>query len=287
MPRIQPVIRTISDTSLWTAALRAQETEAKEPVFRDPFARRLAGERGFEIVRTINRPAVRYGVVVRTAGIDEVLAASVRDRGCDVVLDLAAGLDARPWRMDLPSDLRWIDVDFPAVLDYKEGVLADETPRCRYEAARLDLADVDARRDLFARVGAGSSRVVILTEGLLSYLEPEAVGSLAQDLHEPSSFAEWVTDITGSQVADRVKNAGSEHRPVDAQLRFSPEDGTAFFAPYGWTEAEYVDLFMESGRLGRDSVSGRILRGMLPWLPAKIRKSLERGLGVVRLERQA
>jgi O-methyltransferase involved in polyketide biosynthesis len=72
----------ISDTAFWTAALRAQESERDDAIFRDPFARRLAGERGFEIVRLIRQPAVRYGVVMRTAAIDRVVLAGIRERGC-------------------------------------------------------------------------------------------------------------------------------------------------------------------------------------------------------------
>ena len=34
--------------------------------------------------------------------------------------NLAAGLDTRPYRMDLPPSLRWIEVDLPDILDYKE-----------------------------------------------------------------------------------------------------------------------------------------------------------------------
>jgi O-methyltransferase involved in polyketide biosynthesis len=40
------VLRDVSDTALWFAMDRARETERRHPLFRDPYARRLAGERG-------------------------------------------------------------------------------------------------------------------------------------------------------------------------------------------------------------------------------------------------
>src|SRR4051794_2293342 len=46
----EPLIRNISDTALWVAMYRAWETERPDPVFRDPYARRLAGTRGEEIM---------------------------------------------------------------------------------------------------------------------------------------------------------------------------------------------------------------------------------------------
>ncbi len=283
--RDEELIRTISDTAFWTAALRAGESERRDAIFHDPYARRLAGRRGFEIVRAIRNPAVRYGVILRTAAIDQVVTAGVRQRGRDTVLNLAAGLDTRAWRLELPSALRWIDVDLPVVLDYKDGILAGERPRCRHEEVQLDLADREARRAVFDRVGQESQRILVLTEGLLSYLAPEVVADLAGDLHTVPTFAEWITELTGAQVMGRVRGAGDKYRPEDAKTRFAPEENTQFFAPYGWTEAEYLDLFLEAPRLGRDNLSGKALRGAMRLMPRRVRQGLERGLGVVRLAR--
>jgi methyltransferase (TIGR00027 family) len=272
-------IRNISDTALWTAAYRAEESERRDAIFIDPYARRLAGERGVAIVSAIKQPAIRFGVVLRTAAIDKMLLAAIAETGCDTVLNLAAGLDARAWRLDLPPALRWIDVDLPDLLDYKDSVMAGEAPKCIHEEVRLDLAD---RSALFDRVAASSARAIVVTEGLLSYLEPDAVAQLASDLHAHPQFVAWITELTGANVVARVRNAGNDVRPEDARARFAPAAGTAFFEPFGWTEDAYLDLFLESGKLGRDPLSARLLRTVHPFLPAKVRTRLERGLGVVR-----
>ena len=47
------LIRNISDTACWAAIYRARETERPDSLFRDPFARRLAGRRGEQIADTI------------------------------------------------------------------------------------------------------------------------------------------------------------------------------------------------------------------------------------------
>jgi O-methyltransferase involved in polyketide biosynthesis len=44
-------IGNVSDTARWVAVYRAMETARPDAIFRDPFAERLAGERGLEIVR--------------------------------------------------------------------------------------------------------------------------------------------------------------------------------------------------------------------------------------------
>jgi O-methyltransferase involved in polyketide biosynthesis len=73
-------------------------------LFRDPFAERLAGEQGRAIVAATPRMSRSgYWLVARTKIIDDTIAEAIAD-GCDRVLNLAAGLDTRPYRLDLPAD---------------------------------------------------------------------------------------------------------------------------------------------------------------------------------------
>jgi len=189
------VISNISDTARWVAVYRAMETERPDAIFRDPYARRLAGAQGEAIVNHVQRGRdMAWTMIVRTAVFDELIL-SVIERGADMVINLAAGLDARPWRLTLPPALRWIDVDLPAMLQYKTDTLRDEKPRCHYEAIAADLTDEAARSALFARLGAQAKKALIVTEGLLVYLTEEQVASLASDLNAQPSFQWWLIDL--------------------------------------------------------------------------------------------
>jgi O-methyltransferase involved in polyketide biosynthesis len=69
----------------------------------------------------------------------------------DCVLSLGAELDARPWRPPLLNSLRWIEVDFPPILDYKHSILESVAPRCRLERITADLNDKGANEFLKPR----------------------------------------------------------------------------------------------------------------------------------------
>src|SRR5512132_2375450 len=88
-------LRNISDTANWVAVYRALESERPDAHFRDPFARRLAGERGERIARDAEF-AVRnsWSFVARTMLFDRFISEAVAG-GADMVVSLAAGLDAR------------------------------------------------------------------------------------------------------------------------------------------------------------------------------------------------
>lgn len=248
-----PAIRNISDTARWVAFYRAMETERPDAIFQDPYARKLAGERGEQIVNTLKRgKSQSWSMIVRTKVLDDILLRTLSAGSIDVVLNLAAGLDARPYRLALPPALRWIEVDLPEMIDYKEKMLAAEAPRCRLERVALDLANVSARQELFARVNADARGIFVITEGLLVYLEEQQVVALAQDLHQADHCQYWIADVASPKVLQMTqKHWGKELSAAGAPFKFAPPDPEGFFRSHNWEIKEFHDFYQNSVRLQR------------------------------------
>jgi methyltransferase (TIGR00027 family) len=246
------LIRNISDTALLAAVYRARESEGTDPLFRDPFARRLAGERGEEIARSlVFSEKNSWSWFARTYIFDQMITKQI-GAGCDLVVNLAAGLDARPYRMALPASLNWIEVDLPEIIDYKEELLKDDQPRCALERVKLDLADIAARRQLFTRLAARARQALVISEGLIVYLTIEAVGALAKDLSAEGSFRHWLLDLASPALLKLMqKKMGKPLEQAAAPLKFGPEEGPDFFKPYGWRVIEAHSMFHTAGRLKR------------------------------------
>ena len=281
-------IEHISDTALWVATYRAMESERSDAIFRDPFARKLAGSKGQAIVDLMPQGrAMAWTMIVRTAVLDEMIMDTVKRRGADLVLNLAAGLDTRPWRLELPPSLGWIDVDLPDILNYKTEALQNETPVCRYVAIPADLTDAEARRDLFARVGAEGGDVLVVTEGLIIYLTPEQVSGLARDLYAQPRFRWWLTDLVSPKLMQWIqKTWGSALQRGNAPFQFAPEEGTKFFEPLGWREVSFRSTGEEARRLKREIRNAWIWRLMIAFYSAKRKEEMRRLAGNVLLERQ-
>ena len=253
-------IRNISDTARWVAVYRARETERKDAVFRDPFARRLAGERGEQIAASMSFAEKNsWPFVTRTWLIDDVISNQVK-LGTDMVVNLAAGLDTRPYRMNLPGSLQWIEVDLPEILTYKEDVLRTETPVCQVERVRLDLSDVRARRELFSELGLRATRALIVSEGLLIYLDEKEVTSLGQDLAVARKFQHWVIDLSSPALLKMLaKKIGAPLDHAGAPLKFAPQEGPDFFAHSGWKPVETHSVMHTAGKLNRLSFFLRVI----------------------------
>jgi len=246
-------IRDVSDTALWVALYRAQESERKDALFHDPYARRLAGERGRRIMDTVpGAQSISWPMVVRTQVFDEIILRLVRERGVDTVVNLAAGLDARPWRLPLPPETHWVDVDLPGMLEHKRQGMVSETPRCRYTTRAADLREPGALRAVLDEVTGGAKNVLALTEGLIIYLDPAEVASLARELASAPHVRYWLTDLASPMLLQFMEKRWKGPRALqNAPFKFGPAEGVKFFEPYGWREREYRSTMLEGRRLKR------------------------------------
>jgi methyltransferase (TIGR00027 family) len=267
MTRSSTSIHHVSDTARWAAVYRARETERPDALFRDPFARRLAGEQGEQIARAIAFTDKNAWVwTTRTWLCDRLIEQQIR-QGAQMVVNLAAGLDTRPYRMALPPSLTWVEVDLPGILDYKEHILAEEKAACTVERIRTDLADASARRMLLEKLKTKAQKAVIVSEGLLIYLSPEQVGALAMDLARVPAFRHWIFDIVSPSLLEMIrKSAAPQMSEGAAQMQFGPESGPEFFAPYGWTPVEVNPTLKTAAKLKRLSFFFRLI-ALLPQAP--------------------
>jgi methyltransferase (TIGR00027 family) len=245
-------VRGVSDTARWVAYFRALETRRPDALFRDPYAERLAGEHGFQIANTLpDGNKHEWAWVARTYLFDQFLSRAVQG-GADLVVNLAAGLDARPYRMNLPAILRWVEVDLPDIVAYKEEILANEKPRCRLERVSLDLSDVAARRELFARLDTRATKIVVACEGLLIYFATEEVASLAKDLAAGKHFESWVIDLASpGQLRLMQRTTGRQLSEAGAAFKFGPPEGANFFTPYGWEPNDVQGMLKTAAQFKR------------------------------------
>lgn len=249
----EAVLRDVSDTALWVALDRAHETERQHPLFRDPYARRLAGPRGQQIARALRRGRQSWPVVVRTAVFDELILHTIEREGATCVLNLAAGLDTRPYRLALPEDLRWVEADLPGLLAYKTRLLDAERPRCRLERVAVGLTDGAARRR-FLDEAATAGPTLVVCEGLLVYLTPDEVAALGRDLAARATIQWWLVDLAGPLFLQwGMRTLGDQLSAAGASFHFAPEEGPAVFRPWGWKPVEVRSAWEEARRLGRES----------------------------------
>lgn len=186
------ITESVGVTALGVAAARAAETESENPLIKDPFARvfvEAAGEGIWSVfadprllaqaadaepeVRSRVRAMVDF-MATRTAIFDEFFLGAA-DAGVRQVVILAAGLDARAWRLPWPDGTVVYELDQPKVLDFKTATLRRHGAR---PTAHLVNVPIVLRRDwptALQEAGFDASEPSAWSaEGLLRYLSAKA-----------------------------------------------------------------------------------------------------------------
>ena len=195
-----------SRSAMLVAACRAlaEECETSERLISDPFARSFVDDRAMEAARL--DPPLQRVLRLRTRYIDDrVTAFCVAHPNAEVLL-LGAGLDARPFRLDV--DARFIEMDIPASVDGKQRILDSLGIAARdRRAVGVDLT-VDRVPPALSALGFDSSSpAFVVWEGVVFYLnETDAVGVINDLASVLAPGSELVFDYS-----DRPKRGGFEN----------------------------------------------------------------------------
>ena len=208
----------VGQTALGVAMARAEETTTEWPLFTDPYAQLFldaATERGWQqppshMVQRIR--AIGGYAASRTKWYDEFFIAAGAS-GIEQAVILAAGLDARAWRLPWVDDSVVYEIDQPKVLEFKSSTLAQHDARpavSRYVAVPVDLRQ-DWPKALREAGFDPSAPTAWAAEGLLPYLRADAQDLLFERIHLQSA--------RGSRIAVESFGAGFFNREYLASRR--------------------------------------------------------------------
>jgi len=194
---------SVGATATMVAAARALASESASPIINDPFAAPLVRAVGLDFFRRLVDgdivPAEAYdgsgkdmaletdSIAVRTRFFDDFFLNAARD-GVRQSVILAAGLDARAYRLAWPPGSVVYEVDQPRVIEFKSAAMANLGAN---PTADRRTVSVDLRNDWPAALRLGGFDVTQPTawsaEGLLMYLPPEAQDRLFDNVTELSA----------------------------------------------------------------------------------------------------
>jgi methyltransferase (TIGR00027 family) len=232
------MLNPVALTGLLVAAIRAEETRREQRLFDDPFAERLAGAAGFDVLdryRGSTNGSVPI-IEVRTKFFDEALLRAAED-GVRQFVILAAGMDARAYRLPWPSGTKLFEVDQPDVVRFKSDALSRETPRCERVAIGANLAE-EWSRTLLSGGFDRTARTAWLVEGLLQYIPRAAVEALFRTIDSLSARDSLVVyDLAGQSLLDSPFMADMLRmmQELGAPWVFGTDEPGSLVERHGWT----------------------------------------------------
>ena len=212
--------------------------------------RALDGEITFEdIDPSFTQRLAAEGMAVRTRHFDtlfgDAAAAGVRQ-----AVILAAGLDARAYRLDWPDGTVVFEVDQPKVIEFKTTTLAGlgAVPTATHRVVPIDLRE-DWPKALLDNGFNPKQPTAWIAEGLLIYLPPEAQDRLFDTITELSApgsrlATERVPDVTDfingrpKQISEKMKELGSDVSMEELVYQGQRTNVVEYLRELGWTVTE-------------------------------------------------
>jgi O-methyltransferase involved in polyketide biosynthesis len=208
-----PAFTPLED-SLWlTLCCRALDNRSPHPILGDAMADEIVRSLEYDYGQLHIDTNLIVNVALRAKKLDEVASGFLARHPDAVGLDLGAGLDTRMIRLAPPPTVDWYDIDFPAVMAAREGLIPD------HPNAHVIGADV-TEGDWLDAVPTDRP-AVIAADGLMGFLSQDELVSLLNRLvsHFPSGemvfnsytkFAIWAAKHSrGTQsVAELIKFPG-------------------------------------------------------------------------------
>jgi O-methyltransferase involved in polyketide biosynthesis len=160
------ITESVGATALGVAWARAEEASSECPLFTDPYAQLFvdaAMERGWRLPPSYMLERIRAisgYAASRTKWFDEFFIAAGAN-GIEQAVILAAGLDARAWRLPWVDDSMVYEIDQPKVLAFKAATLRDhdaESIRNTSPAAAISCASCEKSRDRTTTRTSSTSR---------------------------------------------------------------------------------------------------------------------------------
>ena len=281
------ITQSVGATALGVAAARAAETESENPLINDPFARVFVDAAGEGMWSIYADPAllakaveiepevqVRAQLMIdfmatRTAFFDEFFL-NAADSGVRQVVILAAGLDARTWRLPWPDGMVVYELDQPKVLDFKSKTLREHGAR---PTAQLVNIPIDLRQDwpkALQEAGFNASQPSAWSaEGLVRYLPAQAQDLLFERIHSLSAEGSWLAsnvpgpgftdpELVRRQREDMQRLRAAAAKLVNAEVAdeddlWYPEERTpidGWLREHGWdvSAANFPELMARYGR---------------------------------------
>ncbi|MFF4801503.1 SAM-dependent methyltransferase [Streptomyces sp. NPDC001351] len=236
----------VGQTALFIAWMRQLESESPDPLFRDPLAGAMLSALAedpvlgdvAEVIKQTHTSAAGFPTyfAVRTRFFDDEILAGL-GTGIRQVVTLAAGVDGRTIRLDLPAGTRWFEVELPEMTEFKDALIArcGLPLACERRGVAADLRG-DWQQALRAAGFDPAQPTVWLVEGLLMYLTDAANESLLAGLSELSApgsrlmlehLQAAMLREEGRPVRERVEEQG-------AQWLSARDDLAEWLADHGW-----------------------------------------------------
>lgn len=226
------------------AAYRAVESQRSDRLFDDPFAAKLVTPEAQKIALEDPEEEGRAFLAVRTRFFDDFLLSSASI--APQIVSLGAGMDTRAFRLNWNLGMKYYEIDYPEVINYKNEILKDVTATCWRYSIAVDLTDANWVKLLLEQGYDKNIPSVWLLEGLIYYLSEKEAHTLLKTIAELTTIGSWI----GLDLLNQLCKSSTYDEFYQGYFRSGFDNPEELLTTYGW-EAEVLQPGEEGANFNR------------------------------------
>ena len=197
----------VMETLLPVLYSRVDETQQANPIIQDPVAVEWVSRIDYDFSRFEDSVLNNLAVGIRTEILDDYTRAFLEKYPDATVINIAAGLDTRFYRMD-NGQVIWIELDLPESMAVRRQLMAETERHKTIVASALDIEWMDALKR--------ESPVLFIVEGLLMYLTEIQIKGMLSAIAERFPKAEFLLEVIGvgqsknTHLNDAISKTGAQ-----------------------------------------------------------------------------
>ena len=253
----------VSDTAFYTCGIRARDAESEKSICNDKYAQRFMNTRGLEVFAEFSGDKMgSHAHIARHTMIDKRVGARVLADPKTTVVSIGAGFDSRAYRT---HGGRWIELDEPGIVEYKNGRLAPTD--CPNELTRIAINfKTECLSERLPNIDP-ETNVVVVIEGVFFYLTEAQISETLKALRSAYPRHVLICDLmTRKFIESRNKKIHKKLQKMNAPFKFLADTPSLTFIQAGYRVYERASIISRTIALilgsGMASIFSLIMREM-------------------------
>lgn len=206
----------VSETLLITLYIRAKDAMSNSPIINDKMSIEIMNQIEYDFEKFKKGKASYFGTLARIKAMDREAKKFIEKHPECNIISIGCGLDTRFERID-NGKITWYNLDFPEVMEKRRLLFKENSRVINIEKSALDPSWTKEVKD-------NNQPILILSEGVLMYLDEEEIGKLLNILTSSFNGFEVHFDLCHKNLV----NKGKKHDTVkhtNAEFKFGVTDG--------------------------------------------------------------
>ena len=232
-------MKPISKTAFYCCGVRMQDAESASPACGDNYARTFMNDDGLKILDTFKDDvAPNASNVARHRIIDDLLRNELSMNPSLSVVLIGAGFDSRAYRL---KGGRWIELDEPQVIDYKNAKLLISQSENELQRIPIDFGTESLEEKLLPF--STSEPVVFVIEGVFMYLDQLVIIQLLQTLHKLFPRHKMICDLMTREFFEKYgKKMHEKLTGMGASFKFTVDSPEELFETSGYKLSKKISI---------------------------------------------